>query len=105
MLVREVVLLVNHWQHHFVLLQFHEGLPMIKPNEMFEEFQKNVQELIAKSPAADIEKNVKAFMAQGFAKMDLVTREEFDVQRALVDSLRQRVEALEAAVKALEEKQ
>lgn len=78
---------------------------MIKPNEMFEEFQKNVQELIAKSPAADIEKNVKAFMAQGFAKMDLVTREEFDVQRALVDSLRQRVEALEAAVKALEERQ
>lgn len=78
---------------------------MIKPNEMFEEFQKNVQELIAKSPAADIEKNVKAFMAQGFAKMDLVTREEFDVQRALVDSLRQRVEALEVAVKALEEKQ
>jgi hypothetical protein len=72
---------------------------------MFEEFQKNVQELIAKSPAADIEKNVKAFMAQGFAKMDLVTREEFDVQRALVDSLRQRVEALEAAVKALEERQ
>lgn len=78
---------------------------MIKPNEMFEEFQKNVQELMAKSPAADIEKNVKAFMAQGFAKMDLVTREEFDVQRALVDSLRQRVEALEVAVKALEEKQ
>lgn len=76
---------------------------MIKPNEMFEEFQRNVQELIANSPAADIEKNVKAFMAQGFAKMDLVTREELDIQRALVDSLRERVEALEAAVKALEE--
>ncbi|NOL49479.1 accessory factor UbiK family protein [Pelistega europaea] len=76
---------------------------MIKPNEMFEEFQRNVQELIAKSPAADIEKNVKAFMAQGFAKMDLVTREELDIQRALVDSLRERVETLETAVKALEE--
>lgn len=75
---------------------------MINPNQMFEEFQKNVQELIAKSPAADIEKNVKAFMAQGFAKMDLVTREEFDVQRALVDSLRERVESLEAAVAKLE---
>ncbi|WP_373566509.1 accessory factor UbiK family protein [Pelistega suis] len=75
----------------------------MNPNQMFEEFQKNVQELIAKSPAADIEKNVKAFMAQGFAKMDLVTREEFDVQRALVDSLRERVEALEAAVAKLEE--
>ncbi|MDY3331934.1 MAG: accessory factor UbiK family protein [Pelistega sp.] len=77
---------------------------MINPNQMFEEFQKNVQELIAKSPAADIEKNVKAFMAQGFAKMDLVTREEFDIQRALVDSLRERVEALEAAVAKLEGK-
>lgn len=76
---------------------------MINPNQMFEEFQKNVQELIAKSPAADIEKNVKAFMAQGFAKMDLVTREEFDIQRALVDSLRERVEALEAAVAKFEE--
>lgn len=78
---------------------------MINPNQMFEELQKNVQELIAKSPAADIEKNVKAFMAQGFAKMDLVTREEFDIQRALVDSLRQRVEALEAAVAKLEGKE
>lgn len=77
---------------------------MINPNQMFEEFQKNVQELIAKSPAADIEKNVKAFMAQGFAKMDLVTREEFDIQRALVDSLRQRIEVLEAAVAKLEGK-
>lgn len=77
---------------------------MINPNQMFEEFQKNVQELIAKSPPADIEKNVKAFMAQGFAKMDLVTREEFDIQRALVDSLRERVEALEAAVAKLEGK-
>lgn len=75
---------------------------MIKPNEMFEEFQKNVQELIAKSPAADLEKNVKAFMAQGFAKMDLVTREELDIQRALVESLRERVEALETIVKELE---
>ncbi|NEN76172.1 accessory factor UbiK family protein [Pelistega sp. NLN82] len=77
---------------------------MIKPNELFEDFQKNVQELIAKSPAADIEKNVKAFMAQGFAKMDLVTREEFDIQRALVDALRERVEKLETTVAELEKK-
>ncbi|WP_201289364.1 accessory factor UbiK family protein [Pelistega ratti] len=76
----------------------------MKPNELFEDFQKNVQELIAKSPAADIEKNVKAFMAQGFAKMDLVTREEFDIQRALVDALRERVEKLETTVAELEKK-
>lgn len=77
---------------------------MINPSQIFEEISKNVQELIAKSPAADIEKNVKSFIAQGFAKMDLVTREEFDVQRGLVDSLRERVEQLEAALAALEQK-
>lgn len=77
---------------------------MINPSQIFEEISKNVQELIAKSPAADIEKNVKSFMAQGFAKMDLVTREEFDVQRGPVDSLRERVEQLEAALAALEQK-
>ncbi len=77
---------------------------MINPSQIFEEISKNVQDLIAKSPAADIEKNVKSFMAQGFAKMDLVTREEFDIQRELVDSLRERVEQLEAAIAALEQK-
>ena len=73
-------------------------------NQIFEEFQKNMQELIAKSPAADIEKNVKAFMSQGFSKLDLVTREEFDIQVAMVDRLRERIDALEAQIKALEEK-
>ena len=37
-------------------------------------------------------------MAQGFSKLDLVTREEFDVQVAMVEKLRERVVALEALV-------
>ena len=70
----------------------------MKAQSMFDEFQKGIQDLIAQSPAADIEKNVKAFMSQGFSKLDLVTREEFDVQVAMVDKLRERVSALEALV-------
>lgn len=77
---------------------------MKNSSQMFEEFQKNVQELIAKSPAADIEKNVKAFMAQGFSRLDLVTREEFDIQVAMVDKLRERIDALEAQIKKFENK-
>lgn len=77
---------------------------MKNSSQMFEEFQKNVQELIAKSPAADIEKNVKAFMAQGFSRLDLVTREEFDIQVAMVDKLRERIDALEAQIKEFESK-
>ena len=53
---------------------------MIPKNAWFEEFQKNVSDLIARSPAADIERNMKAFMGQTFTKMDLITRDEFDIQ-------------------------
>lgn len=75
---------------------------MMKPNAWFEEFQKNVSELIAKSPAADIERNVKAFAGQAFNRMDLVTREEFDVQADLLNRAQVRMEALEQQMHALE---
>ncbi len=74
----------------------------MKPNAWFEEFQKNISELIAKSPAADIERNAKAFMGQAFNKMDLVTREEFDVQAELLSRAQTRIESLELHLQALE---
>ncbi|MDN3986541.1 accessory factor UbiK family protein [Zwartia vadi] len=74
----------------------------MKANAWFEEFQKNVSELIAKSPAADIERNVKAFMGQAFNRMDLVTREEFDVQAELLSRAHVRIETLEQQLHALE---
>jgi BMFP domain-containing protein YqiC len=75
---------------------------MVKPNAWFEEFQKNVSELIARSPAADIERNVKALMGSAFNKMDLITREEFDVQVDLLALALQRIENLETQVQSLE---
>lgn len=71
-------------------------------NEWFEEFQKNISELIAKSPAADIERNVKAMMAQTFSRLDLVTREEFDIQTKLLERALSRITALEARLDTLE---
>lgn len=70
--------------------------------EWLEDFQKNMSDLIARSPAADVERNVRAMMAQGFAKMDLITREEFDVQASLLSRAMDRIAALEAKVKDLE---
>jgi BMFP domain-containing protein YqiC len=74
----------------------------MQKNPWFEEFQKNVADLIARSPAADIERNVKAFMGQTFTRMDLITREEFDVQVALLGKAQTRLEALETQLQALE---
>jgi BMFP domain-containing protein YqiC len=75
---------------------------MMKANAWFEAFQKNISELIAKSPAADVERNVKAFMGQAFNRMDLVTREEFDVQADLLSRAQIRIDALEQHLRALE---
>ena len=75
---------------------------MIPKNAWFEEFQKNVSDLIARSPAADIERNVKALMGQAFNKMDLITREEFDIQVDMLKRVQERAAALEAQVQQLE---
>ncbi|MGH8547287.1 MAG: ubiquinone biosynthesis accessory factor UbiK [Methylococcales bacterium] len=52
----------------------------------------------------DLEKNFRAILQSSFAKMDLVTREEFDVQRAVLTRTREKLEALENQVAKLEEK-
>jgi len=54
------------------------------------------------SPANDIEKNMRALLAQGFAKLDLVTREEFDVQTQVLLRTREKLTVLEARVAELE---
>ena len=54
---------------------------------------------------ADLEKNFRAALQSGLGRLDLVTREEFDVQRAVLLRTREKLEALERAVAALESRQ
>ena len=70
--------------------------------KFFEEIASKLSEAIANSPAKDVEKNMRALLAQGFAKLDLVTREEFDVQTAVLARTREQLTALEARVTELE---
>jgi BMFP domain-containing protein YqiC len=53
---------------------------------------------------ADVMKNMRATLESGLGKLDLVTREEFEVQRAVLARTRDKLERLEAQIKALEEK-
>jgi hypothetical protein len=75
---------------------------MMEKSNFFADMQNKINEVLENSPAKDIEKNVKAMMSQGFAKLDLVTREEFDIQAQVLAHTRARLEALEAQVAALE---
>ena len=84
---------------------------MQKPGEILEQIQRiandmqsKVGEAIRQSPAKDVEKNVRSLMTQGFQKLDLVTREEFDLQTQVLAKTRAKLEALEAKVSALESK-
>lgn len=63
--------------------------------KFFEDMSSKLNEAVANSPAKDFEKNARALLAQGFSKLDLVTREEYEV-------LAQRLEKLEARLTALE---
>lgn len=58
-----------------------------------------------KEARADIEQNMKATLQAGLAKLDLVTREEFEVQRAVLLRTREKIDALERAVQILEARQ
>ena len=57
-----------------------------------------------KEARADIEQNMKATLQSGLAKLELVTREEFDVQRAVLLRTREKIDGLERAVQILEAK-
>lgn len=77
---------------------------MSSRNDIFSQLQQNISDLIANSPAADVEKNLKAFMGQTFNRMDLLTRDEFDTQVVLLERALARVAALEHRVQELETK-
>ncbi len=70
--------------------------------KFLDEVTAKLNEIVASSPAKDFEKNARALLAQGFAKLDLVAREEFDIQAAMLDRTREKLTALEARVAALE---
>ena len=74
---------------------------MLDP-KMFEELSARLGAIIAASPAADIEKNARALLSGFFAKLDLVTREEFDIQAQVLLRTREKLQALEERVARLE---
>ena len=74
---------------------------MLDP-KVFEEISARLSALIAASPAADIEKNVRALLSGFFSRLDLVSREEFDVQSQVLQRTREKLDALEKRVAQLE---
>jgi BMFP domain-containing protein YqiC len=71
-------------------------------NRVVDEINKKINDLLANTPSADVQKNLRALLQSAFAKLDLVTREEFDVQRAVLLRAREKITQLETRLAALE---
>lgn len=71
--------------------------------KFIDEISRRVQELIANTPVEDVQKNLRALMSGWFARLDLVTREEFDTQQAVLQRTREKLSGMEARVAELEQ--
>lgn len=71
-------------------------------HRILHDIDQRLREVFAQSPAADLEKNLRALLTGFFARLDLVTREEFDVQRQVLLRTREKIAELEGQVAELE---
>jgi BMFP domain-containing protein YqiC len=70
----------------------------------FDDLGARINEALRNSPAQDIEKNLRALLAGWFDRMDLVMREDFEIQRKLLDEAQTKLAALEKRVTELEQR-
>jgi ubiquinone biosynthesis accessory factor UbiK len=70
-----------------------------------DDLQSRVSSLIQQTPAADLQKNLKALLTQQFARLELVTREEFDTQSKVLARARVKLDELERRLAELEPRQ
>lgn len=67
-----------------------------------DELQQRMATLIEGTPAADLQRNLKAVLSQQFARLELVTREEFDAQLRVLARSREKLQELERRIAELE---
>ncbi len=72
--------------------------------KLLDEISTKVNDLVAQSPVKDVEKNLRVLLAGVFTRLDLVTRDEFNVQQEMLMRTREKLTELEAKVTKLEGK-
>ncbi len=76
---------------------------MLKRDKI-QKLSNKIKDLIKNSPIDDIETNINTLLKSAFTKMDLINREEFDVQIEVLKKTRAKIEALETKIIELEKK-
>ena len=76
--------------------------PTMLDKRFLDDLSARIDETLRGSPAQDIERNLKALLAAWFDRLDLVLREDFDVQKKLLERAQAKLAELEARIKELE---
>jgi ubiquinone biosynthesis accessory factor UbiK len=71
---------------------------------LLDEVGARIREILAASPAKDLEKNLRAMLGTVFERLELATREELEIQERVLARTREKLSALEARVAELEAK-
>lgn len=74
----------------------------VKDASLLNDLHARLSEILATSPAADLERNLKALFMAGLDRFDLVTREDFEAQRRVLERTRVRLAEIEARLTELE---
>lgn len=74
----------------------------MQSSQFFEDLSAKIRELASSSPAGDLERNLRALLQSTFTKLELVNREEFEVQTEVLHRTREKLAELEARLAALE---
>ena len=69
---------------------------------ILDDLSARISEFLAASPAKDVQKNVQALLSAAFAKLDLATRAELEIQAKVLARAREKLSELEARVAELE---
>ena len=75
--------------------------PMID-NRLLDDLRSRIDAALRDSPAQDIERNLRALLAAWFDRLDLVLREDFEVQKKLLERAQAKLGELEARIAELE---
>ena len=84
------------------MLDSTEDAKAMSQTRIFDDLRARISEFLAASPAKDVEKNLQALLSAAFAKLDLATRAELEIQAKVLARAREKLSELEARVAELE---
>jgi BMFP domain-containing protein YqiC len=70
--------------------------------QFFEDLSIKIRDVVRTTPAGDMEKNLRALLQGAFTKLELVSREEFDVQADVLRHTREKLDQIEGKLAELE---